>query len=81
MDLDTPTTKTTAQRPTTTTTAEKWPKSGLEKTQRIIGLVSHRAPASLQGLARRVNDMQTSSFYQGLRSGDFVYRMYCFTKD
>jgi ubiquinone/menaquinone biosynthesis C-methylase UbiE len=54
---------------------------GLKKTDRMIGLVSHRAPVLLRGWARRVNDMQTSTFYQALRSGDYVYRMYCFTKD
>jgi ubiquinone/menaquinone biosynthesis C-methylase UbiE len=56
---------------------------GLEKTQRtpVPGLVSHRGPVSLQGLARRVNEKITLGFYGGLRSEDFVYRMYCFTKD
>jgi ubiquinone/menaquinone biosynthesis C-methylase UbiE len=54
---------------------------GLTKTQRILGLVSHRTPAPLQGLVRRINDMQTSTFYNALRSGDYSYRLYCFTKD
>jgi ubiquinone/menaquinone biosynthesis C-methylase UbiE len=54
---------------------------GLKKTDRMVGLVSHRAPVFLQGLVRRVNDMQTSTFYHALRSGDYAYRMYCFTKD
>jgi ubiquinone/menaquinone biosynthesis C-methylase UbiE len=50
-------------------------------TQRLLGPVSRRAPAFVQGLARRVNDMQTSTFYQALRSGENSYRMYCFVKD
>jgi ubiquinone/menaquinone biosynthesis C-methylase UbiE len=54
---------------------------GLEKTRQIVSLVSHRAPVSLQGLNRRANDVLASNFYQGLQSGEFVYRMYCFTKD
>ena len=54
---------------------------GLTKTDRMLGRVSHHAPDFLQGLARWVNDMQTSTFYRALRSGDYAYRMYCFTKD
>ena len=50
-------------------------------TQRLLGPVSRRAPAFVQGLARRVNDMQTSTFYQALRSGENSYRMYRFVKD
>jgi SAM-dependent methyltransferase len=50
-------------------------------TQRLLGPVSRRAPAFVQGLARGVNDMQTSTFYQALRSGQNYYRMYCFVKD
>jgi ubiquinone/menaquinone biosynthesis C-methylase UbiE len=52
-----------------------------QNTQRLLGPVSRRAPAFLQGLARRVNDMQASTFYQTLRTGDNSYRMYCFKKD
>ena len=33
------------------------------------------------GLARRVNDLRASTFYQALRSGENSYRMYCFNKD
>jgi ubiquinone/menaquinone biosynthesis C-methylase UbiE len=58
---------------------------GLENTQhntqRLLGPVSRRAPAFVQRLARRVNDMQTSTFYQALKSGENSYRMYCFVKD
>ncbi len=50
-------------------------------TQRLLGPVSRRAPAFVQVLARRVNDMQTSTFYQALRSGENSYRMYYFVKD
>jgi ubiquinone/menaquinone biosynthesis C-methylase UbiE len=51
-----------------------------QNTQRLLGPVSRRAPSSLQGLARRINDMQASTFYQTLRSGENSYRMYCFNK-
>ena len=43
--------------------------------------VARRAPAFVQGLARRVNDMQTSTFYRALQSGENSYRMYWFKKD
>jgi ubiquinone/menaquinone biosynthesis C-methylase UbiE len=52
-----------------------------QNTQRLLGPVSRRAPSSLQGLARRINDMQASTFYQTLRSGENSYRMYCFNKE
>jgi hypothetical protein len=52
-----------------------------QNTQRLLGPVSRRAPAFLQGLARRVNNMQASTFYQTLQTGDNSYRMYCFKKD
>ncbi|BBZ52995.1 hypothetical protein MHEI_47120 [Mycobacterium heidelbergense] len=54
---------------------------GLEKTQRMMGLVSHRAPLMLRGIARRIDRMQTSTFYHALRSGDYSYRLYSFVKD
>jgi ubiquinone/menaquinone biosynthesis C-methylase UbiE len=50
-------------------------------TQRLLGPVTRRAPAFVQVLARRVNDMQASTFYQSLRSGENAYRMYYFVKD
>lgn len=58
---------------------------GLEHTQdnqqRLLGPVTRRAPAFVQTLARRVNDMQTSTFYQALRTGENSYRLYSFIKD
>ena len=56
-------------------------ESSQHNTQRLLGPVSRRAPVFVQGLARRVNDMQTSTFYQALRSGENSYRMYRFVKD
>jgi ubiquinone/menaquinone biosynthesis C-methylase UbiE len=56
-------------------------ESTQHNTQRLLGPVSRRAPAFVQGLARRVNDMQTSTFYRALQSGENSYRMYCFVKD
>jgi ubiquinone/menaquinone biosynthesis C-methylase UbiE len=54
---------------------------GLEKTQRMMGLISHRAPPVLRGIARRIDGMQTSTFYHALRSGEYSYRLYCYVRD
>ena len=54
---------------------------GLEKTQRMMGLVSHRAPIGLRGIARRIDHMQTATFYHALRDGEYSYRLYLFVKD
>lgn len=54
---------------------------GLEKTQRMIGLVSHHAPTLLGAVARRIDRMQTSTFYHALESGDYSYRLYSFVKN
>jgi ubiquinone/menaquinone biosynthesis C-methylase UbiE len=56
-------------------------ESTQHNTQRLLGPVTRRAPKFVQGLASRVNDMQTSTFCHALRSEDYAYRMYCFTKD
>jgi ubiquinone/menaquinone biosynthesis C-methylase UbiE len=47
----------------------------------ILGPVSRRGPAFLQGLARRANDLRASTFYRALQSGENSYRMYCFNTD
>ncbi len=54
---------------------------GLEKTERMMGLVGHRAPPVLRGIARRIDTMQTSTFYHALQSGEYSYRLYSFVKD
>jgi len=58
---------------------------GIEASQQemlaILGPVTRRAPAFLDDLARRANDLRASTFYQALQSGETSYRMYSFKKD
>jgi ubiquinone/menaquinone biosynthesis C-methylase UbiE len=55
---------------------------GMEKNSpRIQDLISRRVPVFLQGLARDQMGGQGSRWYRGMQSGEFCYRMYCFTKD
>jgi SAM-dependent methyltransferase len=55
-------------------------ESTQHNTQRLLGPVSRRAGICARP-GRRVNDMQPSTFYQALRSGQNSYRMYRFVKD
>jgi ubiquinone/menaquinone biosynthesis C-methylase UbiE len=52
-----------------------------KNTSAVLGPVARRAPAFVQGLANRANDLRASTFYQALQSGENSYRMYYFIKD